>query len=226
MKRDKIIKKTNTVMAIGAAALAAYALLLRPWHLRWGATSAESDERLPADDLVPHPKNEATHAITIDAPVEDVWPWLVQVGQTRAGFYSYTWLENLMGCHMQNADRIVPEWQSMKKGDPVWLDPKAPPLSVIIFEPYRAIVLGKSPDHQGTYGVANTGGTWGFFLKRVDDKTTRLLARNRWDRKPGLLNWLGSYVLLEPAHFVMERKMLLSITNRAECAAQVTSTTR
>ena len=219
MERERITKKAGIVAAVGAA-LAAYVLLLRPWHLRWGATSAECGERLPGDDLVPYPKSEATHAITIDAPLDEVWPWLVQVGQTRGGFYSYTWLENLVGCHMQNAESIVPEWQSMKEGDEVWLHPKAPPLPVIIFEPYQAIVLG-SPDQQETDSIASASGTWGFFLKRVDDKTTRLLARNRWDRKPGLLNWLGSYVLLEPAHFVMERKMMLGIKSRAERAARV-----
>lgn len=81
----------------GAAAVAVYALLVRPWHLRWGATDEELEMSLPGDGLVEQPKLNATHAITINAPVRNVWPWLVQVGQKRGGFYSYTWLENLVG---------------------------------------------------------------------------------------------------------------------------------
>lgn len=112
---------------------------------------------------------------------------------------------------MKNADRIVPEWQSLRAGDVVWLHPKAPPLPVAVVEPYHAIVLGGAAE-QGTNGV----GTWGFYLKHVDENTTRLIVRIRWDRKPGLMNWLGNYALLEPAHFVMERKMMLGIKERAE----------
>ena len=206
----------------GAAALAAYALLIRPWHLGWGSTDAEREEPLPGDDLVPHPKHTATHAITIKATVADVWPWLVQIGQTRGGFYSYTSLENLVGCHMHNADQIVPQWQSLRVGDVVWLHPKAPPLPVAIVDPYRAIVLGGTADEQEANGATNiASGTWGFFLKEIDENTTRLLIRIRWDRNPGLLNWLSTYLLLEPAHFVMERKMLLGIKHRAEQAAKV-----
>src|SRR5690242_12108634 len=102
--------------SLGAVA-AAYAFLLRPWHLGWGATEVEQEELLPGDDLFPNPKHQATHAITIQAPVTDVWPWLVQIGQNKGGFYSYTVLENLMGCDIHNAKKIVPEWQSLRAGD-------------------------------------------------------------------------------------------------------------
>ena len=73
-----------------------------------------------------------------------MWPWLVQIGQTRGGFYSYEWLENLVVCDMYNADRVVLEWQDPKVGDEVWLHPNAPPLKVLIIEPGRTIVLEKS----------------------------------------------------------------------------------
>src|SRR6185295_17289451 len=97
---------------VGAAGLAAYAYLIRPWHLRWGATDEEVKMALPGDEVTPQPKLNATHAITIRAPVSDAWRWLAQIGQRQGGFYSYTWLENLVGCRMHNADRIVPEWQN------------------------------------------------------------------------------------------------------------------
>ena len=191
--------------AIGAGAVATYAWGIRPWHLRWGATDEELNEPLIGDELVAHPKLRATHAITINAPAADIWPWLVQMGQDRGGFYSYTWLENLAGCHMRNADEIMPEWQDLKVGDKVWLHPKAPPVEVAAIEPGRAIVLKP----------------WGaFVLQPIDEKSTRLIIRSQGDYEPDLrnpmLNFLLWRVVYEPAHFIMERKMLLGIKERAE----------
>jgi hypothetical protein len=193
------------VAAAGAAAVAAYVCGIRPWHLRWGATDEELKAPLIGDELVPQPKLKATHAITIKAPAADVWPWLVQMGQDRGGFYSYTCLENLVGCHMRNADEIVSEWQNLKVGDKVWLHPKAPPVEVAAIEPGRAIVLKP----------------WGaFVLQPIDDKTTRMIIRSQGDYEPDLnnavLNFLLWRVFYEPAHFIMERKMLLGIKDRAE----------
>ena len=205
--RRKLYTGVALTAAAGAGALAAYVLGVRPWHLRWGATDEEVSERFPGDELVEHPNSEATHAITIDAPVAEVWPWLVQIGRDRGGFYSYAWLENMVGCQLKNADRILPEFQRLGVGDTVRLHPQAPPLPVLICEPPRTLVLGNNMDYPGT---------WGFYLKEVDGKTTRLVIRGRGDLKPGLINWLGAHLLLEPAHFIMERKMMLGIKSRAE----------
>ena len=205
MKKNILNLKTLMAVIGGAGALAAYVLLIRPWHLKWGATEEELKMPLPGDELVKHPKLNATHAITINAPVAEVWPWLVQVGQKRGGFYSYTWLENLVGCEMSNADQIVAEWQDLKVGDEVWLHPKAPPLKVLAMEPGRAIVLENS---------------WTFVLHPIDDHTTRLIIRGRGDFNPDLKNALLNFILwrgvFEPAHFIMERKMMLGIKERAE----------
>ena len=192
-----------------AGAVTAYVCGIRPWHLRWGATDEELDAPLIGDELVPRPKLKATHAITINAPAADVWPWLVQMGQNRGGFYSYTCLENLVGCHMRNADEIVPEWQNLKVGDKVWLHPKAPPVEVAAIEPKRAIVLKP----------------WGaFVLHPIDEKTTRMIIRSQGDYEPGLNNAVLNFVLwrvfYEPAHFIMERKRLLGIKARAEKLAR------
>lgn len=192
--------------AAGAGALGAYYWAVRPWHLRWGATDEEVNERLPGDELVPRASVAATHAITIDAPVADVWPWLVQIGQDKGGFYSYAWLENLVGCQLHNADQIVPEFQQLKVGDTVRLHPQAPPLPVLICEPPHTLVLGNNMGQPGT---------WGFHLRELDGGT-RLVVRGSGEWAPGLLNWLLAYAVFEPAHFIMERKMLLGIKNRAE----------
>ena len=152
----------------GLAGVSVYALAIRPWLLRWGATAAERSKSLPGDLLVPQANSSATRAITIDAPPERVWPWIVQIGQGRGGFYSYTWLENLVGCEIVNAGTIHAEWQDLKPGDSLRLHPKMPGLPVAILEKNRALVL------------------------------------------------LCNKYLLEPIHFIMERKMMFGIRTRAE----------
>src|ERR1041385_7675279 len=165
--KGNVMRKRNLMIGAGLAAAgigatAAYVCGIRPWHLRWGATDEELLESLPGDELVSRARLKATHAITIKAPAAEIWPWLVQMGQNRGGFYSYTWLENLVGCHMRNADEIVPEWQELKVGDKVWLHPKAAPVQVAVIEPGRAIVLKP----------------WGaFVLQPVNEKTARLIIR-------------------------------------------------
>lgn len=220
MEKDRNLSWLIGAGIAGAAALVSYVSVFRPWHLKWGATDQESQETLPGDEVVPGPEQQATHAITINAPVSDVWPWLVQIGQNKGGFYSYSWLENLAGCNIHNADRVVPEWQSLRVGDVVWLHPKAPPLPVIIAEPDRAIVLGGVVEVNDDDSISMAGGTWGMYLKEIDATTTRLILRIRWTRQRGAISWFSNYVVLEPAHFIMERKMLLNIKKRAENLAR------
>ena len=200
-------------------AVIAVALLtpfLRSRYRKWGATDADVTRSLPGDDLVPHPKGGYTHAITIRASAADVWPWLVQMGQGRGGFYSYEFLENLVGCDIHNADRIIPELQHLDVGDGVRLHPKAPPLPVAAIEPGRVIVLYPREFTQN-------GSAWVFFLDELDEGTTRLIARFRFDYKPSPGNKLGYNFFLEPISCLMQRKMLLGIKQQAE-AALVAST--
>jgi hypothetical protein len=133
-----------------------------------------------------------------------IWPWLLQLGQGRGGFYSYTWLENLVGCRMQNSDKILPQYQGLQAGDPITLHPRVPPLRVTRLEPERALVLGD---------------TWAFVLEPLDSSMTRLIVRTRGRYAPGLLNFILWRILYEPAHFLMERAMLLGIKARAETLA-------
>jgi hypothetical protein len=153
----------------------------------------------------------STRAITIQAPVSAVWPWLVQMGQGRGGLYTYERLENLAGCDMHNASRIIPEYQLLEVGDKVRLVPEGrePYFVVSAIEPGRAIVL--SGDDPPT--------TWGFILEPVDENTTRLIVRWRQDYEPTFGNVLGWRVFTDPITFVMERKMLQGIKVRAEAVA-------
>lgn len=193
------------------AATMAYSKLVRPWHLRWGATDEELADSYPGDELVPKPQVASTRALTIKAPVEDVWPWLVQIGQGRGGFYSYMWFENLLLTRMKNADRVLPEFQHLEVGDEVRTHPKVA-LKVRLVEPGRSLVIGD---------------TWGFYLQPLDAHTTRFIIRGRGMMEKPNLGPIGNFVywrlIFEPLHFVMERGMMRGLKRRAERPVEATA---
>ncbi len=207
-------------------ALAVLTPFLRRRRTRWGATDEEVKRRLPGDDVVTSPRWRWTHAVTIEAPPAEVWPWLAQIGQGKAGFYSYELLENLIGCHIHNADCIVPELQRLEVGDVVRLYPDMG-LPVAAVEPGHALVLGTRVDTRTARpesaddmpdGYLNLSWAW---LLEEHNGGTRLLTRWQADYSASLANRLGfGPLLLEPISFVMDRKMLLGIKRRAEAAAE------
>jgi hypothetical protein len=207
-------KLASVGRAFGLAFLvyAVVVTLLHPVIVRWGTTAAERATTLPGDEFVPDALYRLDHAVTIHAPADSVWPWLVQLGQDRGGFYSYAWLERLIGDDIHNADRIHPEWQQVKQGDlvratqPEYLGGRFGDLGwrVLAVVPGRAIVLEN----------------WGaFVLHPVDSGTTRFFVRTRGDGAPSvagvLLGPLNVFVF-EPAHFIMQRGMMLGVRDRAE----------
>jgi hypothetical protein len=221
MEREMHAKRFNPSIieeGLGAVAIAACIVgspLLRPWYRKWGATEAELKMSLPGDDLVPHPRLETTRAITIQAPAAEVWPWLVQMGQGRGGLYSYERLENLIGCDIHNANRILPAHQDLQVGGKVRLGPREsdPVFDVAASEPGRALILrGDVPGEQAT----PTTWIWVFFLAPIDEKTTRLIIRSRLVYEPNLGNRLMWRAFTDPISFVMERSMLQGIKARAE----------
>ena len=219
-------KKRNALLfAAGVASglgLALYHLVVRPWQLRWGATPPEVDSSRPGDDLVPNPMYETTRAITIGAAADEVWPWLIQIGYQRGGFYSYDWLENLAGLEISSADHIDPGLQRLKVGDGVLIAPETP-LAVARLELNRLLVLQNTmnPFNAQTVDLDDPAPgpyldwSWTFVLEELDESTTRLVVRVRGRYEP---RWLAPlfYALLEPVHFLMERKMMLGIKERAE----------
>jgi hypothetical protein len=200
-------------MAIGGAVVA-YILIARPRQLRWGATDEECNEPLSGDDLIVNADLSATRAITIGASADQIWPWIAQLGQGRGGLYSYDFLENLVGCDIHSADRIMPEWQNVVAGDEVRL---APEVSLVVssVEPGRSLVL------RGGIPMGNIAPpydfTWAFALRDEPNRTTRLLVRERYAyTRP----W--ARLVVEPAEavsFVMTQKMLRGIRDRAERTA-------
>jgi hypothetical protein len=220
-----ITSRLRTVAMVGAAAALAYQLVIRPWHRKWGALDEEVQRPLPGDDLVPDAKLSATHAITIYASPAEVWPWLVQMGQGRAGLYSYDWIENLMGLDFHSSDRILPEWQGLKVGDVVPLSPDGFGPAVVALEANRVLLLSGDTRTGGEPAPVLKPGdylnvSWLFFLEEAEPGATRLIERFRADYNPGLQNSLFYRALLEPGSFIMERKMLLGIKARAESEAR------
>ena len=197
-----------------------YHRVIRPWHIDWGTIGDEATRLLPGDGFAATQDRPSTHAITIRGPARDVWPWIIQIGQRRGGFYSYTWLENLFGCRMMNADRIVPEWQHREIGDEVWLHPKGPPLKVIELEEGHALVLGGRSGSVENAGTAeNSSGavfSWAFVLDQQTETETRFIVRGKGHWGTGWKWRLFDYLIGEPAHFIMERRMLLGIKRRVE----------
>jgi hypothetical protein len=190
---------------LGIAALAtSYLLWFRPWQLTWGATPGEVNRPLPGDEVVPRPTFNATRAITIKASPEQVWPWLVQVGVTRAGWYSYDWLDNF---RRPSADRIIPELQSLAPGDIIGMSPDGKKGSTVqALDPPHSMIWGTPPDT-----------TWVWQLDDTGDGQTRLVVRVR-SRYRWLSPSIAFSMLVEFADIWMMRKMLLNLRDRAEAA--------
>ena len=222
----------RTTLLVGAGTAAAGVgvwAAVRPRTLAWGASCDEVIRPLPGDDLVANPLYVTTRAITVRAPAAAVWPWLVQLGQNRGGFYTYDVVENLMGLDIHSADSIHPEWQDLHAGeDYVTLDPdESMKMTIAVLEPGRAFVIrsgapGEPPQTPGNFFRGELAWTWGFYLEALDERTTRLVVRSRAAWADTLAARLAKPLLLEPVHFVMEERMLRGIRERAECAVRHT----
>jgi hypothetical protein len=187
-------------------------VVIRPVYLRWGTTPAERVATLPGDDMVKSSRYRVDHGITIKAPADSVWPWLLQLGQDRGGFYSYAKLERMIGDKVTNAESINPAWQQLSVGDtvratqPDYFGGRFGTLGwrVTDIVPGRALVLEN----------------WGaFVLQPVDSTTTRFFVRTRGEGKPSVMTFLLGPVnvfVFEPAHFIMQRGMLRGVRDRAE----------
>ncbi len=191
------------------AAVVGYRAGVRPWIYRWGSDDGEIGAAMPDDDWVAPTSARTTRAITIDAPVEMVWPWLVQIGEDRGGFYSYSLLERAVGADVHNADRIHAEWQDLRVGDTVWLAHRygeAGRTVVAAVKPNSHLVLMSPADFERTRRGEKASGAWGFYLRPYHG-WTRLLVR-------GSGNAVG-HAVFDIAHFVMEQKMMRGIRERA-----------
>jgi hypothetical protein len=208
------MRRLGAALVLGAAAFG----VLHELGRRWGATSEEVAREMPGDDMVPAAQVQTTHAITIDAAPEQVWPWLVQMGYHRAGWYTYPWVDRyLWRIENPSADEIVPELQGLSVGDTV---PDGEPgtafYRVEVLEPSRQMVL-HSTSHvpRQLKGRMSVDWTWTFELRAVGSTETRLVLRVRGTFRPWWARLLCEGLIV-PSDFVMARSMLRGIQRRAE----------
>ena len=199
--------RTAVAVASGTAWLsAAYVLVIRPWHLRWGATEEEVRRGLPGDDIVGTPTVAGTRAVTIAAAPEQVWPWLVQQGFGRAGWYAY----RIDNAWKRSPDRIVPEWQHLAVGD-VLRTAETGGFTVTALE-VNKYWLGVIDTEQAHISVVQ-------YLQQSAGGQTRLIMRFRAYFAPALPAWVF-WLIFDPGDFVMMRRQMLGIKRRAERRAQ------
>lgn len=185
-----------------AAFVALFYFVYRPWQLSWGATPDEVARPMVGDGLVKNPTFNATRAVTINAPAERIWPWIVQIGYKKAGFYSWDILDN---DGIPSAGRIIPEFQNLKIGDSI-------PLS----EHMDATVVSMELNEHLLLVFESEGAvTWAWALYKIDANRTRLINRLRWHASSAI-----SQFVLDAFEIVMMRKHLLGIKHRAEASME------
>jgi hypothetical protein len=184
--------------------------VLYPWYCRSETTHNETVATLPGDGIVPNPKTQYTLAISIKTSPSEVWPWLVQMGQGRGGFYTHEWVENLIGAQVHNADRIIPELQYLEVGNSIKLTPDPylggqPGQYIVVaqLEPPHALVFWQ-PLPNGEIG------SWSYVLEPTLEGTTRLIFRRRAGQ-PSLFDRV-----MTPGYYFMDMGMLAGIKERAE----------
>ena len=195
-----------TLVAILAFA-ALYWFRIRRWMNQWGANPSDLARVMAGDSLLSDWTYSGTTAVIVNARPEHIWPWLVQIGYQRGGLYSYDWLDRLFGyLDRPSASRILPEFQHLAVGDHIPLG-RGPSWPVAVVEPNRALVLD----------MRNMGGldwVWQFGLYPVDETRTRLVSRSRVRARAVWARLLTHAI--EPPGFLMTRRMLLGVKQRAE----------
>lgn len=211
---------TRTVWQASGVALAAYAGL---YHLGrgWGTTVTERHQFVPGDDMVSGRPRQTTHAVTVDARPEEIWPWLVQMGWGRAGWYTYRWVDRLLfPANGPSADRLLPDHQRLAVGDRI---PDGPPetncfFTVRVLEPPRLLVLHSDSHLFGPLADRDDVAMdwmWTWQLADLGQGRTRVLQRNNLCLTPLWLD-VAYQATMVPADFVMARSHLRGLRRRAE----------
>jgi len=207
---EGIVTTTGVTLFVLTGLGLIYGLALRRWFRCWGATDGEIARVMPGDADVPGAAYNTTLAVTVNAQPSAIWPWLVQLGYRRGGLYSYDWLDRLFGfLDAPSAERILPECQGLEVGDVIPVG-RGRGFPVRILDPLRILVMGG--ESNGVHWV------WQLGLYPIDDRRTRLVSRNR-GQLPRTIGSILFMCLLEPAAFIMTRRMLLGLKRRAEAIA-------
>ena len=173
----------------------------------WGTTPNEVTSVMPGDKVIANPTNSAMQVVTVATSPENIWPWLVQMGYQRGGMYSYDWLDRLFGfLDRPSANKLLPQFQDLSVDDKIpWGHGEY--LTVNEIEPYKSLVL--------YYNGRGMEWVWQFVLYPLDANHTRLVTRGI-EQTPKTLIWRLGMLIMEPAAFIMTRRMLLGVKQRAE----------
>ena len=212
-------KRVWWIFAVVTVLTAIHHFVLRPWFLDWGAPEKIRVVLLPGDLLVQGRGH--TRAVLIEATPQEIWPWIVQMGQDRGGMYSYTWLENAVLADMHNVYAIREDLQvPREEGDTVWLANKERYSGrgyqiLAMYEPEQAFVMVGGEDYKRILQGGKAQGAWAFYLFPESANSTWLIARSTGGGYP-LQNRILRYLTFEVPHFIMERKMLKTMKRLAE----------
>jgi hypothetical protein len=209
MKEHPIVTKSTALLMVLILVMAAYVLVCRPHQLQWGATAAEIARSIPGDALNPNPSFLATRAITIEGTPEEIWPWLIQMGYGRAGFYGYDILENIGSPRgLRSAEHILPRFQHYEVGDEL-------PISAVVsmtfsaIEPPRYLIwVGDEDENPGVF-------TWALY-PLVGGNQTRLVSRIRWSYSWTPIAMPPLQLFTEFADHIAVRKILEGVKGRVE----------
>jgi hypothetical protein len=213
-----LVLRCGALIAILTVLLAILLVVVRPWYLHWGATAEEASAPLPGSEFETGRVND-TRAIDIQAPAAQVFAWVAQLGQDRAGFYSYELLEDLVGCEMPDVRQLDPALQHWSVGDRLWMYPRDQldgmgHATLLYQDPGHALVFGTNTPIDPP-GSAPTG-TWSFVVRAKGPGSARLLTRGTGGGMPSLLGTAFNRTVFEPLHYAMERRMLEGIKGLAE----------
>ena len=201
MRRPRLRTAVLAVLVTVVVAVLLVYLVYRPWALNWGASRKETALALPGDSIVSDPTFNATRAVTIDATPAEIWPWIIQMGYRRAGFYSYDRLDN---DGISSADHLISEYQHLEVGDSI-------PLTAHDFVRVTAVEPGRSMLWEFEGGDTTTVFTWEWRLYPRNGLQTRLVTRLRYRASS-----IRSQVMLDLFEIVMMRRSMLGIKRRAE----------
>ncbi len=206
------------LLAAGAAVVGEAVLI--HFGRTYGSTARERDLMLPGDRIVGRPQVVTDHAVTVDAPPSAVWPWLLQMGWGRGGWYTARWVDRLLfPANGPSADDIIPDLQGLSIGDFIPDGPPETECGMIVeqLEPERALVLHSNSHLPLSWRErAELDWSWAFVLHPLDDgRRTRFHFRSRWTTAPWWFT-LGGWLVVVPADFVMSRAMLRGVKERAE----------
>ena len=211
----------RVLAAVIAGLAGTYALAVRPRMLRSGASADELEGEYPGAELIPDGKRGATMAVTIDAPPSSVWPWLLQMGCDRGGWYSWDRLDNAGAA---SAERIHPEWQEVSVGDRMLSTPSgATWFEVAALDPERFLALrapidlpgGRPFDTKGLRPRLYNDSVWCFQLKQLPGGRTRLVVSGYAAQRPRALLAIADFLFWQPAHWIMQRRQFTNLRRRA-----------